>query len=74
MQSFHKEVNSDNPEYINLREVVYMSKLKTVNEIRVNGKWIREEELDPAFVQRVINDRIDFAMTNQGFVRKDKTA
>jgi len=50
-----------------------MNELKTVNEIRINGKWIREEELDPAFVQRVINDRIDFAMTNQGFVRKDKS-
>lgn len=51
-----------------------MSELKTVNEIRVNGKWMREEELDPVFVQKVIRDRIDFAMTNQGFVRKEKTA
>ena len=51
-----------------------MSKLKTVNEIKINGKWVREDELDPKFVKDVIYDCIDFGMRNQNFVRIEKTA
>ena len=51
-----------------------MSKLKTVNEIKINGKWVREDKLDPKFVRDVIYDCIDFGMRNQNFVRIDKTA
>lgn len=48
------------------------SELKTVNEIRINGEWIREDKLDPKFVKDVIYDCIDFGMRNEGFVRVDK--
>lgn len=49
-----------------------MGKLKTVNEIRINGEWVREDKLDPKFVKDVIHDCIDFGMRNAGFVRVDK--
>ena len=48
--------------------------LKTVNEICINGKWVREEELDPKFVKKVILNHIDYGMTTHNFVRKTKTA
>lgn len=51
-----------------------MAKLKTVNEIKINGKWVREDKLDPKFVRDVIYDCIDFGMRNQNFVKRDKTA
>ena len=49
-----------------------MGKLKTVNEIRINGEWVREDKLDPKFVREVIYNCIDFGMKNAGFVRVDK--
>lgn len=51
-----------------------MSELKVVSEIRINGKWMSEDEIDPMILQRILNERIDYAMRNQGFIRKDKTA
>ena len=51
-----------------------MKKLRIVNEVRINGKWIREEDMDPEEFHRLMIAKSDYAMGNQGFVRKDKTA
>lgn len=49
-----------------------MRKLKCVTEICIEGKWVREDKLDPEFVKRVIYDRMDVGMRNANFVKVDK--
>ena len=49
-----------------------MSKLKCVTEICIEGKWVREDKLDPIFVKDVIYNCIDVGMRNANFVKVGK--
>ena len=51
-----------------------MKKLKIVSMVRINGKWMRQEEVDPVLFKKLLGEKLDYVMGNQGFVRKDKTA
>lgn len=51
-----------------------MSKLKLVGMVRIDGQWKRQDEVEPELFRRLHMEQIDYAMSNQGFVRKDKTA
>lgn len=46
-----------------------MSELKIVSMVRINGKWMRQEEVDKELFQKLLGEKLDFAMGNQGFKR-----
>lgn len=50
-----------------------MSKLKIVSMVRIDGKLKKQEEIDPALFRKLVEEKIDFAMSNIGF-KRDKTA
>lgn len=51
-----------------------MSKINIVSMVRINGQWMRQEEVDPVLFKKLLGEKLDYVMSNQGFVRKDKTA
>ena len=42
--------------------------------VRIDGQWMRQEEVDPILFKKLLGEKLDYVMGNQGFVRKDKTA
>lgn len=50
-----------------------MSKLKIISKVRINGQLVFQEEVEPEMFRKLMEEKIDFAMSNQGF-KKDKTA
>jgi hypothetical protein len=51
-----------------------MSKINIVSMVRIDGQWMRQEEVDPVLFKKLLGEKLDYVMGNQGFVRKDKTA
>ena len=47
-----------------------MAKIEIVSEVRVNGVWYRQEELDPAEFQQMLNEKNTRVMKSIGFERK----
>lgn len=50
-----------------------LKKLKIVSMVRINGQLMRQEDVDPEVFEKLLEEKIDFAMKNIGFER-DKTA
>lgn len=50
-----------------------MKEIKIVSMVCINGKWMRQEEVDQALFQKLLGEKLDFAMGNQGFTRKNAT-
>lgn len=50
-----------------------MSKINIVSMVCIGGKWMRQEEVDPILFKKLLGEKLDFAMGNQGFVRKNAT-
>lgn len=65
--------NLDKQVLIHIREVVQLSKLKIISNVRINGQLMLQEEVEPEMFRKLMEEKIDFAMSNQGF-KKDKTA
>lgn len=51
-----------------------MSKIEVVSMVRINGQWMNQNEVDPKLFNRLLGEKLDYVMGNQGFIRKDKTA
>ena len=56
----------------NQREQRRMSELKVVSMVCINGKWMRQEEVDPALFKKLLGEKLDYGMGNAGFVRVDE--
>ena len=50
-----------------------MKKLKIISMVRINGELFRQEDVEPELFRKLLEQKIDFAMGNVGFVR-DKGA
>ena len=50
-----------------------MSKLNIVSKVRINGKLVLQEEIEPEVFRRLLEEKITKAMANIGF-EKIKTA
>lgn len=50
-----------------------MSKLNIVSKVRINGKLVLQEDIEPEVFQRLLEEKITKAMSNIGF-EKIKTA
>ena len=50
-----------------------MSELKIVSMVCINGEWMRQDEVDKDLFKKLLGEKLDFVMGNQGFVRKDKS-
>ena len=49
-----------------------MNELKIVSMVCINGEWMRQEEVDKELFQKLLGEKLDFAMGNQGFKRVKK--
>ena len=38
----------------------------------INGKWMRQDEVDKDLFKKLLGEKLDFAMGNQGFKRVKK--
>lgn len=47
-----------------------MKKLKIVSMVTINGKKMRQEDVDPELFRKLLGEKIDSAMGNIGFVRE----
>lgn len=50
-----------------------MNKLKIVSMVTINGKKMRQEDVDPELFRKLLEEKFDSVMGNLGF-EKDKTA
>lgn len=48
-----------------------MAKPGIVSEVRINGIWYLQEELDPEEFQRLLSKKFDEVMGKYGFKRKE---
>lgn len=48
-----------------------MKKLKIVCICRINGEYVRREDVPPEQFASLVEQKIDSAMKNLGFVRKE---
>lgn len=48
-----------------------MGEIKIVNMCCINGQWMRQDEVEPEVFRKLLSEKVDEAMRNAGFIRRN---
>lgn len=69
LQEFYKKVKPDKQTFINIREVVHVSKINIISKIIINGNPVLQEDIPPEEFKKMLEKKMDEVMDNAGFDR-----